>query len=141
MSVRRYERGERIIPEETLERIATALEIPVELLTEPEAVFSFLQSQPEFLESLRVFFEKSSKGFKMLSRKKQDSIISLALRAAESEFEGEEKVSLSDNEALTLNYVVIGSCMEKLNAKGQQIAVERVEELTKIPDYQKADED
>ncbi|MCO7138145.1 helix-turn-helix domain-containing protein [[Clostridium] leptum] len=30
---------------------------------------------------------------------------------------------------------------DQLNAKGQQIAVERVEELTKIPDYQKADEE
>ena len=29
----------------------------------------------------------------------------------------------------------------KLNDKGQQVAVERVEELTKIPDYQKAEEE
>lgn len=29
----------------------------------------------------------------------------------------------------------------KLNAKGRQVAVERVEELTKIPEYQKDEED
>ncbi|MCO7136867.1 helix-turn-helix transcriptional regulator [[Clostridium] leptum] len=35
----------------------------------------------------------------------------------------------------------IAGYFDVMNAKGQQIAVERVEELTKIPDYQKAPED
>ena len=35
----------------------------------------------------------------------------------------------------------IAGYFDVMNAKGQQIAVERVEELTKIPDYQKADEE
>ena len=35
----------------------------------------------------------------------------------------------------------IAGSFDVMNAKGQQIAVERVEELTKIPDYQKAPED
>ena len=33
--------------------------------------------------------------------------------------------------------IILLNAFDQLNAKGQQIAVERVEELTKIPDYQK----
>ena len=35
------------------------------------------------------------------------------------------------------NHQRIAAALEMLNARGQKIAVERVEELTKIPDYQK----
>lgn len=45
-------------------------------------------------------------------------------------------LGIDENNSRTLITSIV-----KLNKKGQQIAVDRVEELTKIPDYQKADEE
>lgn len=44
----------------------------------------------------------------------------------------------SDEELSRFEKIV--DCFEVLNDRGQQIAVERVEELAKVPDYQRNDE-
>ena len=49
--------------------------------------------------------------------------------------------AMKDYVAKRFNEAQLMTAFNKLNDKGQQVAVERVEELTKIPDYQRAEEE
>lgn len=101
MSIRRYESGERIIPEDTIKAIAAALGVTFAELT-----------------NLQIHYDSSG------------NVISA------SGYAEDLKQFLGIDEANDVERNLV-SHFRKLNSVGQQKAVERVEELTKIPDYQR----
>ena len=117
--ISKYENG-MIDPTITqIRKIAAALEVPVTQLLPPDA--DYLEGKEEDLSSE----EKQKLNEKIEGVQKQIQGLSQ---------QGLEQVKAFKESRLH-------HAFGQLNAKGQQIAVERVEELTKIPDYQKADED
>lgn len=117
--ISKYENG-MIDPTITqIRKIAAALEVPVTQLLPPDA--DYLEGKEEDLSSE----EKQKLNEKIEGVQKQIQGLSQ---------QGLEQVKAFKESRLH-------HAFGQLNAKGQQIAVERVEELTKIPDYQKADEE
>lgn len=114
--ISKYENG-MIDPTITqIRKIAAALEVPVTQLLPPDA--DYLEGKEEDLSSE----EKQKLNEKIEGVQKQIQGLSQ---------QGLEQVKAFKESRLH-------HAFGQLNAKGQQIAVERVEELTKIPDYQKA---
>lgn len=137
-----YENDLRNPKRETIKKIAKALGVPSILLIDPESAFAFLQSDTNSWDSIRSLHEELSERFKSLPRNEQDKIILSELREALGDPENKSEIPTGTlppaDDILEMNCFAVEFHMKKLNAKGQQIAVERVEELTKIPDYQKS---
>lgn len=124
MSIRRYESGDRLISEKNLQRIADALGVHVLDLMgvgdqldkyRVEAILPGGEKLP-MTENVREIFDSLSKEHRAEIWKILKPVV--------------ETPSLPSKARLDAAYA-------KLNPTGQQVAVERVEELTEIPRYQK----
>lgn len=154
MSIRRYEKDQRFLTNETISKIADALQIPVELLVNsPEAIAS-MQENSGLVEALYDSicevdsdFEKVPKSlqFELMLQfidQNPEAIKSfLTKRIARRKLMGVEKEDASaDDEILKINCAAVSSYMEKMNRAGQAVAVQTVKTLADMPEYQKKDE-
>ena len=112
MSIRRYERGERIVTDETVMKIAEALNIEWQKLKG------------------WVIRRYNSDGFEIWGP--PDEVTELDQLFADN-ISRQQGTHAQTNKRINI-------ALDKLNAEGQQKAVERVEELTEIPRYQKEPE-
>ena len=111
MSIRRYENGARNPTFDVLEIIASALKVNV---------FSLVYKDPLSVED---YFETMAK----INNSSPD-------RERNAYFEARNHLHKKDL------FNRISASLEELNEKGQEIAAERVAELTKIPEYRKDNE-
>ena len=147
------ERGKNISAD-MLQKIADVLQVPVELIMNPERILKAVQASPVFLDMLRKYFYEID-GFENLSTEEQNEVILHFLNqnpdVMESFFWGtnSEKEKLTevgkesaptDDELLKINCTVVSSYMEKMNRAGQAVAVQTVKTLADMPEYQKKDE-
>lgn len=109
MSIRRYEKGERIITDETLMRIAEVLKIDWHKLKG------------------WVFWRYNADGFEIWGPPESETELDQIFADVISKRHSSQKQANNR----------INIALDKLNEEGQQKAVERVEELTEIPRYQK----
>ena len=118
-AIRRYESGRQNPKKETLEKIATALEIPVtQLLFDGNIIFDDKvdpNAPPPTGEQIVEGLERFQEQLKELS----DAVLDIYANSDEA----------------ILHYY------NKLNHKGKKEALERVEELTEIPKYTTPDSD
>ena len=126
-SLRLYEAGKRSPNTETLRKIMSALGI--------EYYWDFMSSMLDNTEEMR-------RAEQLLNRIKSDE------RQAKVRLYGEKAVSENEAEEEKIEEIYSSECTErivfalaKLNASGQEKAVERVEELTEIPKYQISPDD
>ena len=147
------ERGKNISAD-MLQKIADALQVPVELIINPERILKAVQASPVFLDMLRNNFYEID-GFENLSTEEQNEVIvqflnqnpdvmELFFWGTNSEKEklmevGEENAP-TDDEMLKINCAAVSSYMEKMNRAGQAVAVQTVKTLADMPEYQKKDE-
>lgn len=147
------ERGKNISAD-MLQKIADVLQVPVELIINPERILKVVQESPAFLDMLRSNFYEID-GFDDLSTEEQNEVIvhflnqnpdvmELFFWGTNSEKEklmevGEESVP-TDDEMLKMNCAAVSSYMEKMNRAGQAVAVQTVKTLADMPEYQKKDE-
>ena len=135
-AIRKYESG-RITPKiETVNKIAKALEVStVEILdafipnkareamdavVNLSAVCSAICEHSDIPEDLKEWIQKEIPDVS----KTIDSFVDLYIYSLKRKPKSDEEMTLIEN-------------FYKLNQKGQKIAVQRIEELTKIPDYMK----
>ena len=152
ITIRQYELGKRQPRLEQLELIANALKVPISKLVSDSAsigeyIFKAMQTQHLNLKALS---ESSS-----ISEEKLNSIV---LSDHEPISQDEKKVlnrvlgidldffaytglEIYREPPVSLMRRTLLEAYDRLNEKGQQIAVDRIEELTKIPDYLKEKEE
>ena len=110
-----YENGARLPKYDTLKEIAKALGVRVRVLLEP------LSNESDFIEHPEQFpFEYVNE------------LISDMKSEAEEQKKSEPIYKLTEK-----NISKIESAMHRLNAWGQFLAVQRIEELTEVPRYQR----
>ena len=114
MSIRRYEAGERVIPTETVIAIAKALNVPWFDLYEDGSIV--IIDGEEYTIHNGVAHGTFFLGSDTTVKTTYGQLITLPTGSIEA------RVLVS---------------LENLNDKGKYVAAERVEELAKIPDYQK----
>ena len=136
---------------ETATKIAKALDIPVGLLENcPYSIYDEWS-----VDTCMMWFDADSEYDKLFLLKnygipKEHYAEALDLIVAEysSSQQNADSLRLSQRDQAWKDYAKnrldtaqLITAFNKLNDKGQQVAVERVEELTKIPDYQRAEEE
>lgn len=129
MSVRRYESGERIAPENVLKRIANVLEIPVDILkglSEGETLKKWFEDGNKYSAIPYEIHQKYS-----IPIDTANQIVEYVTWAYRDEFRSSKDVKLDDQESRLVNTYRV------LNDKGQKVVIERVEELAEHPRYQK----
>lgn len=147
------ERGKNISAD-MLQKIADVLQVPVELIINPERILKVVQESPAFLDMLRSNFYEID-GFDDLSTEEQNEVIvhflnqnpdvmELFFWGTNSEKDklmevGKENAA-TDDEMLKINCAAVSSYMEKMNRAGQAVAVQTVKTLADMPEYQKKDE-
>ena len=147
------ERGKNISAD-MLQKIADVLQVPVELIINPERILKVVQESPAFLDMLRSNFYEID-GFDDLSTEEQNEVIvhflnqnpdvmELFFWGTNSEKDklmevGKENAA-TDDEMLKMNCNAVSSYMEKMNRAGQTVAVQTVKTLADMPEYQKKDE-
>lgn len=147
------ERGKNISAD-MLQKIADVLQVPVELIINPERILKVVQESPAFLDMLRSNFYEID-GFDDLSTEEQNEVIVHFLNQNPDVMElffwgtNSEKDKLmevgkesapTDDEMLKINCAAVSSYMEKMNRAGQAVAVQTVKTLADMPEYQKKDE-
>ena len=150
------ERGKNISAD-MLQKIANALQVPVELLINPERIMATIKKSPGFLNIMRNSFYniEEMQGFESLSTQEQDELIMSFLNQNPDIIErffwgnspeketlvsvGEEQLP-TDDEILKMNCNAVFSYMEKMTRAGQTMAVQTVKTLADMPEYQKKDE-
>ena len=113
MSIRRYESGDRLLPEKVLSAIATALNIGVTFLLPPDIYWE---------DEIGEHMEPQTK----IGRKAKEQGVSV-----------EEYIARFVKESNRGNLL---DAYNSLNDEGQKVAVERVTELTEIPKYQRGED-
>ena len=121
MTVRRYEKNERIIPDTVLQKIADALGVTVDyLLGRTNQPNVRLATQ----EDIERYFGRTSYITK-------DGVSVFAVKPESTDH---------DPKKCNENYSKLCAAFDRLNETGQKKAVENVEDLAKIPEYQKKNE-
>lgn len=144
-NIRKYESGRQNPKIETVQKIAEALGIPVELLTGDQPFPDPFLENEDFCRvaswAINAYFDKEIFTSEMPFAAMVNIIYNLV---AELHFDSEghsiEVIYKSNGYEETKpdkNLERISSAYLLLNEAGQQKAVERVEELTEIPKYQK----
>ena len=110
--VQEFEFSSAVPTIEELSKLAAALRVPVSAFYDKSPHLSKFDTQ--------LISEAIDVAFRAVYRKQGD-------------------IALEDDPAYQI-LVRIDNALSELNPKGQQVAVERVEELTKIPDYRKAED-
>lgn len=147
-NIRKYESGRQNPKIETVQKIAEALGIPVELLTGDQPFPDPFLENDDFGRmvhwAINAHFDKEIFNSEMSFAAMVNIIYNLV---AELHFDGERhsieviyksnKLDGYEETKPDKNLERISSAYLLLNEAGQQKAVERVEELTEIPKYQK----
>lgn len=136
MSIRRYESGERIITDETLQRIADALGVqPWELDEKSVRVASLMASSVKLnvlVQDIINHDDISPELKKYITSNDPKDVAAYLRKFGRQLYKAEE----STNTPLSSAATKLLELFNQLNISGQQKAVERVEELTEIPRYQ-----
>lgn len=128
MSIRRYESGNRVVPMDILEKIAEALRATVPYLKYGDMTSAYAPRDDGYIKELLDPGVKSSAD---LSDNRLREFLDNIPGGFDS-FKNEIIKNASPAQKII-------SLLNILNQEGQQKAVERVEELTEIPKYQKAE--
>lgn len=150
------ERGKNISAD-MLQKIANALQVPIELLINPERIIAAIKKSPDFLNIMRNSFYniEEMQGFESLSTQEQDELIMSFLNqnpdiierffwGSSSEKEtlvsvGEEQLP-TDDEILKMNCNAVFSYMEKMTRAAQAVTVKTVKAISEVPENQKKNE-
>lgn len=125
-TVQQYELGKRTPKLEVLQNIADALEISLTDL---------------FPTSRDVVAENTSALSKAHLAQAEKALTTGKVTSTSEYLKTDESLKFSNQVKEQLGDSFLLGCYAKLNKKGQQIALERIAELTKIPDYQKGYEE
>ena len=121
-TIRQYETGRRNPKPKTIEKFASALNVSVDYLcVDPDEYKKWLEE----IEQKTLLSHEAIQFFKLNHHFSLENIIKLGML--------EEKLDIQQKrwiESMIEMYFI-------LNEKGQQVALERIRELTKIPEYQK----
>lgn len=134
VTIMRYEKDLREPRQKQLQAIATALGVPVEYFHDFSSQ-AYLDNTFTKINSLKKQLSEAT------SEEEREELESALFVLEESYTDLCFAQALSQPQRQAQRESIIQRDLitqfDKLNAKGQQVAVERVEELTKIPDYQK----
>lgn len=155
VNIAQWENGRRNPKIETLQNLAKALNVSIGYLQRYEEIdahqiVTFLKNRDyeavaNFIDvPENTIFRLSDEDYRELQNITKDTLNNADLEINEIDSllnENKAQINIiSSLICLRVNETVAHNLIEfflKLNANGQEIAVERVEELTKIPDYQK----
>jgi len=123
----------------TIEKIATALDVPILELLDLKQEAEKISRDDELINKIAFEFDAPIELVRRIVGDQKENSDIEALREIV-----QVKLNLEQNESQkntldkgSRNKALLNEAFDKLNEKGQQKALERVEELTEIPRYQK----
>ena len=148
-SIGQWERDIRNPKIETLERIAKELNVSVSYLQGMDAALAELELVGMSIEDVAEEMNIPAERIKEIINYKEphsaeinEKIIRIAQLLVRETVKNRNEAYMKGPVLRLIgeqNQQRIVTALSQLNAKGQQVAVERIEELTKIPDYQRTE--
>lgn len=97
-TIRKYELGKLNPKIETIQKIANALKVPIQLITEPKEFFTFMETDTHFIDLLRKKCSDEIEDFKRLSEEEQDCLFAGLFLDLERKYIDGDDSFFSDNE-------------------------------------------